>query len=288
MANSKLILVEGIPGSGKTTTARFVCDWLEQHGQFAILFQEGDWNHPADFESVACLDEHDYAEIRAQFPDQTEFLAQHARQEDGDWYFSYQKMQSEHGAQVPDKLFEDLAHFEIYNLPAEKHQRLLLQNWQKFAARAVADQVVYVFECCFLQNPITTLLACHNLSIETVHQHILALAESVKALQPKMIYLAPDNPRLTLDNIRKERPQEWADYVTGYLTEQEYGKAHGLNGFEGVIQFYTIRQSLELAFLPTLPMPSITISDVADWQIRYGYLESFLEMGVGNQNTILQ
>jgi hypothetical protein len=278
MPKPKLILVEGIPGSGKTTTARLASDWLEQHGHRPALFLEGDWTHPADYESVACLEEGEYAGLQARFPAYVDFLWKHARLENGEWFFSYRKMQHEHGEQAPDLLFEALARFEIYDLPAEKHQRLMRQGWQNFADRALADEFIYVFECCFLQNPTTTLLARHNLPIESVHHHLLALAESIQPLQPRIIYLAPQNPRAALENIRKERSQEWADYVTWYLTGQDYGKKHGLSGFEGVIHFYIIRQALELAILPALPMPSITITDFPEQDRFHHYLEAFLEM----------
>ena len=55
---TKLILVEGLPGSGKTTTAVFVADWLKEHGMETAVFLEGSLDHPADFESVACSNPH--------------------------------------------------------------------------------------------------------------------------------------------------------------------------------------------------------------------------------------
>jgi hypothetical protein len=187
-------------------------------------------------------------------------------------------MQRKYLEQTPETLFEALARFEIYDLPFEKHQRLMHQGWQSFAGCALADDLTYVFECCFLQNPITTLLARHNLPVEAVHRHVLGLADAVQPLQPRLIYLAPQNPRATLEGIRRERPQEWADYVTGYLTGQDYGKEHRLNGFEGVTQFYEMRQALELEFLPELPMPSLVMTDVPGWGRRHQYIESFLKM----------
>lgn len=275
---SKLILIEGVPGSGKTSTARFVCDRLAQQGQQPALFLEGDWDHPADYESVACLDQSEYARLQEQFPAHVSFLSQHAKRKNGEWFFSYRKMQHENPEQISDALFEALACFEIYDLPAEKHQRLMRQGWQSFAGRALDDDFTYVFECCFLQNPLTTLLARHNLPAEAIYQHVLTLADSIQLLQPRLIYLAPQNPRATLEHVRAERPQEWADYVTGYLTGQDYGKVHWLNGFEGVIQFYEMRQSLELEFLQGLPMPSLVVTDALDWVKRHQYIESFLKM----------
>lgn len=276
MSDSKLILIEGIPGSGKSTAARAVHAWLEKHGKRPRLFLEGDWNHPADFESVACLSKAAYGELLAQFPQQAMFLAQHARQEDGEVFFSYRRMQAECAACVPDALFETLARFEIYELPAQKHQDLLQRSWEKFASRAATEEDTYIFECCFLQNPITTLLARHNLAEEQIHRHILALSRSIQPLRPKLIYLAQRDVSATLERVRRERPQEWADFVTWYLTRQAYGQSRGLEGFEGVKTFYTTRQTLEMNWLKTLPLSTTIIADDGDWETRYKHLSAFL------------
>ena len=39
--NSRLILVEGIPGAGKTTTARKIKEKLIDEGKEAIFYEEG-------------------------------------------------------------------------------------------------------------------------------------------------------------------------------------------------------------------------------------------------------
>lgn len=273
---SKLILIEGIPGSGKTTTAQFVAGWLEENEHHPALFLEGDWNHPADYESVACLSDPDFSQIQSQFPDQARLLTQHSQRLDGQWFIKYRQLKHENEDLVPDELLQVLSQFEIYELPAEKHIHLLQERWRRFTAQAAAEDKVYVFECCFLQNPFTTLLAKHNLHLEAIHHHIFALTRIVKCLNPKLIYLVQNDVRKTLSDIRRKRPQGWADFVTWYLTEGEYGSAHKLAGYEGVIEFYTRRQALELELLPVLPLPSLVLSDADDWEKRYNDIEDFL------------
>ncbi|MBN1921478.1 MAG: hypothetical protein JW892_09550 [Anaerolineae bacterium] len=277
MPDTKLILIEGIPGSGKSATARTVYEQLEKRGKRPKLFLEGDWNHPADFESVACLNKTEYGDLLAQFPQHKAFLAQHARQEDGEVFFSYRRMQHECATCAPNALFEALARFEIYELPAQKHQDLLRRRWEKFATQAAREESTYVFECCFLQNPITTLLARHNLAEKQIYHHILALARSIQPLQPKLVYLARRDVSATLEAVRRERPQEWADFVTWYLTGQAYGQARGLEGFEGVKTFYAARQKLETDWLRTLPISKIIITDDKDWETRHRQMLSLLE-----------
>jgi len=267
--NTKLILIEGVPGSGKTTTARFVCDWLTGQGRRAALFLEGDWNHPADYESVACLDENQFAALKRRFPAWADFLKQHARPDHGEWFFSYRKLQHEHAEQMLGALFDALAQYEIYELPVEKYQRLVRLGWQNFTTRALDEDQTYVFECCFLQNPLTTLLARHNLPEADARQFVLELAEIIRPLQPVLIHLTQSDVGNTLEKVRGERPQEWADFVTGYITGHEYGRTHNLNGFAGVTRFYAARQALELELLPGLPFSTVRVPDRADWAARY-------------------
>jgi hypothetical protein len=267
MPRSRLVLIEGIPGSGKSSAARYVRGRLEDRGVRAHLYLEGDWEHPADFESVACLTEAEYADLRREFPAQAAFLAQHGRQVDGAWFFGYRRLQAEHGGE-PDALFDALARFDVYSLPAERFQQLLPANWRRFVADVVDRGDTYVFECCFLQNPITTLLAAHNLPAASVRRTIETLAGIIRPLAPQLIYLARRDVGATLEAVRRERPAAWADFVIRYLTGQAYGEAYGLSGFEGVIEFYARRQAFELELLPSLPFPSTVIGDDGDWEAR--------------------
>lgn len=56
---SRLILVEGIPGAGKTTTAKDLRDKLINEGKDVILYEEG-MSHPADMAWNAYLNEEEY------------------------------------------------------------------------------------------------------------------------------------------------------------------------------------------------------------------------------------
>jgi thymidylate kinase len=47
---NKLILVEGFPGSGKTTTAKQIHKVMSKKGIPCMLFNEGNVDHPADLD----------------------------------------------------------------------------------------------------------------------------------------------------------------------------------------------------------------------------------------------
>ena len=121
-----------------------------------------------------------------------------------------------------------------------------------------SDEVT-LLGCCLLQNPLTVLLARHDADPQFARQHIEKLTEIIRALNPLVVYLQPQNVTRVLQHVRAERPKEWADFVTWYLTEQEYGKSHNLRGYAGVIKFYEMRQKLEIEILRSLPIHQLII-----------------------------
>lgn len=273
---SKLVLVEGIPGSGKTTAAQFIRDWLAQYGAQSALFLEGDLDHPADFESVACLDEGQYVRLLEQFPDQRDFLEAQSSVQEGERFFSYRKLLLEFGKQLPDGLVQALAQYEVYELPVEKYHRLLLERWQTFAGRAAQSDDVYIFECCFLQNPLTMYLGRHDAPLEAARGHILEIAALLRPLEPVLIYLHPGEAGETLRRVARVRPQEWLDFVIAYHTQQGHGKAQGWQGFEGMLRFYEMRQAIDLELLPHLPLDSLLVAHT-DWEQDQARIAAYLE-----------
>ncbi len=58
MGAERLILIEGMIGAGKTTTARLVETWLTSRGEDARAFQELAEDHPIRTRAVDQLREH--------------------------------------------------------------------------------------------------------------------------------------------------------------------------------------------------------------------------------------
>jgi tRNA uridine 5-carbamoylmethylation protein Kti12 len=58
-AVSALVMLEGLPGSGKSTTAHSLAAWLADRRVAAEHWGEGRIDHPVDFEQVAVLSRED-------------------------------------------------------------------------------------------------------------------------------------------------------------------------------------------------------------------------------------
>jgi thymidylate kinase len=67
MVNSKLILVEGLPGSGKSTTASITNDILKEINVDTKLFLEGNTEHPADYEGGSYFSKTEFDQLLQQY-----------------------------------------------------------------------------------------------------------------------------------------------------------------------------------------------------------------------------
>lgn len=256
---SKLILLEGIPGSGKSTAGATLQKFFEYNNIPSRFWSEGDFDHPADFEGIARLSKSQFENLLARHPKLTE-IGEHTSIRGSDYLLKYRKLQNLHPEKIEQSLVDELSRLDVYDgLPMEEYCRLAFDRWRDFVKAAKNSDEVTLMECVYLQNPLTVMLARHNVAPQFANQHIENLTDIIHELNPLVIYLQPQDVRAALELVREERPKEWADFVIWYLTGQEYGKFHHLNGYDGVIQFYEMRQKLELDILYKLPIQKLVI-----------------------------
>lgn len=279
MRASRLILVEGVPGSGKTTLAANIRAYLDARAFPSRLYSEGDLDHPADFESVAYFSCANYDALISRYAEYRDLLAEQTASRGDDRFVAYRKLERAHGQAIPADLIDELARHDVYETPEpETYCRLALERWQDFAAQAAESSQITIMECCFLQNPLTVLLGKHNVSVETAARHIRAMSDTARSLRPLLIYLWQRDTRATLERVAKERPQAWLDFLVGYFTGQGWGKAAGLKGFDGVVAFYEMRKAVELDLLRDLPLSSLVVDNSAlDWAASQGQVMAFLD-----------
>ncbi|MGN6634974.1 MAG: hypothetical protein ACTHJ6_05850, partial [Oryzihumus sp.] len=176
---AQLVMVEGLPGAGKSTAAAFVQSWLEQRGVPVRGYAEGRADHPVDFEQVAVLTGAQLEQVLADFPVERAELACTAQRRDELWL-----VRDRERAHWPARLRARLRALDAYDgdVPPRVHSRVLQDSWRRFADAARDEQAVYLVECVFLQNPVCALLARHDRPAGELEAHVRALAEAAAPL----------------------------------------------------------------------------------------------------------
>jgi adenylate kinase family enzyme len=262
MVNTKLILIEGLPGSGKSTTAELTNDILKEWNIDTNLYLEGNTEHPADYEGGSYFSKTEFGQLLEQYKEVQSILLKHAIERcDGYVLPQYNLKQDLNETMVPDSFWDDIWTHDIYELPLEKNIELITDKWKRFVEQAVTGNQTYLFECCFIQNPVTIGMIKYGASQEVVMNYIKQLAEIIEPLNPVLIYVDQQDLSHSFKKSVQERPKEWSAGFMDYYNNQGYGKIHGAQGIEGTIAVLEARKQLESSIFNALDIKKVKIDN---------------------------
>lgn len=262
MINTKLILIEGLPGSGKTTTAEITNDILKEWNVTTNLYLEGHAEHPADYEGGSYFSKTEFAQLLEQYNEVQPILVKHAIERCGGIVLPQYKLKEElDETMVSDSIWDDIWNHDIYELRLEKNIELITDKWQRFVEQAMTGSQTYIFECCFIQNPVTVGMIKYGASQEVVMNYVKQLAEIIEPLNPVLLYVDQQDLSRSFKKAVQERPKEWSTGFMDYYTNQGYGKIHAAEGIEGTIEVLEARKQLESSIFNALAIKKVKIDN---------------------------
>ncbi|MCL2322179.1 MAG: thymidylate kinase [Oscillospiraceae bacterium] len=275
---TKLIMIEGIPGSGKSTFAQRIADFYNNQGLKTNLYNEGGF-HPADLAWNAYIPVEFLNKILASYEKFKDEIDKNIHIEDDCAIIPYTQVKTDDKA-----FFKEMESYEVYNnrVPFDVFNRLLSKRWSAFSKEAKEKDEVNIFECALLQNQVSELMLFHDADIDMLKTHINAFLQAVADLSPCLIYLSQPNVRETIERVAKQRVFEdgsWIDMVIDYSENTPYGKLRGIKGFEGAVQIIEERKRMELEIIKSMPINTIVLENPDyDWEALWKEVESFLRI----------
>lgn len=277
--DSKLILVEGIPGAGKTTTAKKLKENIVQQGCQVNLYEEG-MSHPADMAWNAYLTVDDYNQFLEKchavwantnkfisFDEVCERVELQARHENNHIILAYTRIdfpESEYW-----RLIGDIAKKEIGDGRSNLNdfKSIHLHRWSRFSKEAQNKNEINIFECAFLQNHIFELMGVYEKSDSEIIDYLSESLSKVKMLNPSIVYIKPLNIEKIILQAAKERKapddaphRDWIDEMVEWVENTNYGKTHKLKGVNGVVKFCEERLRIDEVVIKQLNIPVTTIN----------------------------
>ncbi len=250
----KLILVEGLPGSGKTTMAKMIYQQLLKANIRSTVHLEGDLSHPADYDGVAYFTSEQFKHLKkSHVKNQMNLEDQATFFEDG-YMIPYKKILQEKRIRFSEELVKAIFQKDIYELPLELHMKLIQNRWKAFVQRQQNQNGITIFECCFIQNPVTVTLIRDNAVKIVAKEYIQKLAKIIQPLEPLLIYLEPLDLKTSFERIIQERPKSWYEGLEQYYTKRGFGLHSGLIGLPGVLEVLKERLKLEREIFMSLNM----------------------------------
>lgn len=247
----RLAIVEGLPCSGKSTTARYIAEELGWS-----FVDEGSGDNPADWEFHAFVTEGELGD----FSTEEMAVIRAGEQRCGGYVVPI--------AGTEGELFDKLLQRKIYDfLPWETERPVMLDKWRSFAKD---QQEPIVLNCVFLQNPMCETMMRFGMTEAESAWYIREIADIIRPLEPFVVYLKIAEIQPRIQAALPERGEEWLNSVVDYHCGGSYGKALGLAGMEGYISALEERQRRELRILESLGVPHVIVEDpFRDWQKAY-------------------
>lgn len=273
---SRLILLEGVPCTGKTSTARFVSSQVRGwHPDVRLYTEEALW-HPADLANYAFLT----PEQLRDFPEDERELLPLEPTGEPKGYLVYM-------ADLYEELKEKLATYKLFGCqPWEVERPLMLARWRQFAEKAAAEDAVYIFDGVFFERPVCEMLMWFDLGRDEVEAFMKELAEIVRPLSPFIIYLENSEIESRIRSASAERDYDWLVNFISYYTGRAAGSAAD-EDMENCVAALEMRQGLELGLLSKLGLNHLIIQNpFEDWVEANNVIRTRLREVMGGKVTV--
>jgi hypothetical protein len=231
---TRLVLIEGMIGAGKTTTARRVQTWLTSRGEDARAFDELAEDHP----------------IRTRAADRLRAAYRAGAADEGGaayWETAGPRARAaDDGGGSPGPY------------PAGQ--------WRRLAERCRSGQQTVILESAFLQNSIMPAFI-DGAPAEAVTQAFTMIEREAAAAGPLLIYLRPTDIASAIARVHHARGEAWAAQNMAFVASRPWARGRNLHGREAVIELYRAWEAVVDDLYGRYSFPKLMVTDPQqDWE----------------------
>ena len=213
MILKRLILLEGLPGTGKTTIIKWLADNLKEKGEKVTLLFEGDSRIPCDFYETAGIPKTVFDEICATNPEIADVM-----QKRGLFTGGYVFLRIDEFPQSTQDILRrwDMGDEMNQMVTVADYIPCALARLDKWVQTMESESGITLIDSGFLQNPINELLF-RGATDTQVQTFIKEIAIRFQPLHPFCVYLHRTNAKEAIHFAEKVKGKEWTRRVRNLL-----------------------------------------------------------------------
>lgn len=278
MINSKLIMLEGLPSTGKTTNARFLHIQLELNNINAKWIHEVAMPHPVLFFDEAGLTYDEYERFIKKYPKAADILNNIAEFRESTVGIHLPEIEWEYKDEIGEDVYQALLEYDVWKFPLDVYKKFALEKWANFTEKALKNRdEVYIIDSAIFQFQIFTFLFQNRPYVE-IQNFIDQIISIIQPLNPCLIYLYRSSTEATIDYLEKDRGTSYLDYLWNRDKAQPYyaGKPPGAESLKQFLRDYASMADMLFTSFPAKKI-SLEISD-GNWACLEDEMLSFIDI----------
>jgi hypothetical protein len=275
MENTRLIMLEGLPGTGKSTKSFFLSMQLEREGKPVKWIHEVARPHPVLFFSEASLTYEEYNSILKVHPQAELTLNRVAVFRKSTVGIDLLELEWNYLSDIGMNAFQALQKYDVWTFPRHKYADVALGKWIYFVEKVLEKTEIYILDSSIFQYQIFSFML-KNAPYDELKQFIQKLIIIIKPLNPNLIYLYRDNAEDTINFLEKLRGTQFMESIWERDKNEPYynDKPTGAEGHKHFLLDYAAiaKQLFDVA---DCRKKSIEITN-QDWETYENEILSFL------------
>ena len=201
-----MILVEGLPGTGKTTLSKN--KFYLKKGKQVELLLEGNASIPSNFHNIAGLSKKDLIKISVEIPPITETD-------------NYTFIDLETCTKEAESLLRRYDIGDEFNkhISVREYVCCTLEWWRYWVAEKRSESIL-ILDSAFMQCPINEMIF-RGASDSEIIKYITNIFEIIKPYNPICIYLRRESVKMAINFAKSAKGEHWAKGINS-LTEMGY------------------------------------------------------------------
>lgn len=239
--DSRLILLEGMPSTGKTTNSRFIQIQLERQGIGTEWIHEIAMPHPVLFFDEVGFTKDEYRHFIKEYPAAVGILDKIAIARENTVTVDLNLIQWYYKDEFDQGTYQALSQFDTWEFPIEKYKLFALDKWNYFTRQVLHNESkVYIVDSAIFQYQIFRFLF-ENRPCEELQDFVSEIGDIIKPLHPSLVFLYRENAEATIDYLEKDRGTSYLEYLYQRDKNQPYyqDKPGGAESFKQFLRDYS-------------------------------------------------
>ena len=201
---NRLIMLEGLPGTGKTTNSYKLFEQLVRNGQNVRWLHEVSQPHPTLFFSEACLTKEEYRLFLEKYPEVAKMLNDIAEIRATTVGIDYLTAQRKWPGQENAAWYQELLQYDAMDFPLDRYELVAYEKWEAFVNAALKEDTIYILDSSIFQYQIFTYLL-NGADYPRLAGFVHGVMNLLKPLNPALIYLYRENTEDSIAFMEKQR-----------------------------------------------------------------------------------